>query len=289
MKYVKPEIISMQNHPEFRENWVQDIIAADPSVLGLGDLDLKDKERRQPRAGRLDLLLQNTESKRRYEVEVQLGQTDESHIIRTLEYWDIEKKRYPNYDHCAVIVAEKITSRFLNVISLFNGTIPLVAIQMSALRLGDMTTLTFTTVLDEVVRGEAEDDEDGLIITVDRAYWEKRATPKSVKLADSLLGMIHAFDPTIELSYNKHYIGLFRSGLPFNFATFRPRKSRLNLEIKLPQSEEIDAIIDEAGLDTLEYNARWQIYRLSLSAQDISSHSDVLIDLLQKAFLRRSE
>ncbi len=33
------------------------------------------------------------------------------------------------YDHTAVIVAEDITSRFLNVISLFNGTIPIIAIQ----------------------------------------------------------------------------------------------------------------------------------------------------------------
>lgn len=54
----------------------------------------------------------------RYEVEVQLGSTDESHIIRTIEYWDIERKRYPQYDHTAVIVAEDITSRCLNVISL---------------------------------------------------------------------------------------------------------------------------------------------------------------------------
>ena len=30
-----------------------------------------------------------------------------------------------------MIVAEDITSRFLNVISLFNGMIPLIAIQMS--------------------------------------------------------------------------------------------------------------------------------------------------------------
>ncbi len=65
----------------------------------------------------LDLLLQDPDTNRRYEVELQLGPTDESHIIRTIECWDIERKRYPQYDHCAVIVAEDITSRFLNVIS----------------------------------------------------------------------------------------------------------------------------------------------------------------------------
>ncbi len=56
---------------------------------------------------------------------MQLGATDESHIIRTSEYWDIERRKYPQYDHTAVIVAEDITSRFLNVVGLFNGFIPI--------------------------------------------------------------------------------------------------------------------------------------------------------------------
>jgi hypothetical protein len=116
MRYVKPERISLKNDPELNERWVQDRLADDPSLLGLGDLVLKDKERIHPQAGRLDLLFQDLESERRYEAEIQLGRTDESHIIRTIEYWDIERKRFPQYDHVAVIVAEEITSRFLNVI-----------------------------------------------------------------------------------------------------------------------------------------------------------------------------
>ena len=59
----------------------------------------------------------------RYEVEIQLGPTDESHIIRTIEYWEIERRRYPQYEHVAVIVAEDVTSRFLNVINLLNGSV----------------------------------------------------------------------------------------------------------------------------------------------------------------------
>jgi|GEM_PF-3382157 len=114
LTYHKPERIWIKGHSELNERWVQDIIAEDPTVLGLGDLILKDKERIQPHAGRLALLLQDSDSTRRYEVEVQLGKTDESHVIRTLEYWDVERKRYPQYEHCAVIVAEDITSRFLN-------------------------------------------------------------------------------------------------------------------------------------------------------------------------------
>ena len=59
--------------------------------MGLGDLDLKDRERIQPGVGRLDLLLQDPETNSRYEVEIQLGKTDESHIIRTIEYWDTRR------------------------------------------------------------------------------------------------------------------------------------------------------------------------------------------------------
>ena len=43
----------------------------------------------------------------RYEIEIQLGATDPSHIIRTIEYRDNEKKRYPQYDHCALLLPKK--------------------------------------------------------------------------------------------------------------------------------------------------------------------------------------
>ncbi len=79
MEFVKFETISIKKHPELNENWVQSRISEDPSILGLGDVVLKDRERPQPRAGRLDLLLQEVETNRRYEVEVQLGPADESH------------------------------------------------------------------------------------------------------------------------------------------------------------------------------------------------------------------
>ena len=56
MSYTKPERVSLKRHPELTEKWVQDRIAEDPGILGLGDLVLRDRERTQPHAGRLDLL-----------------------------------------------------------------------------------------------------------------------------------------------------------------------------------------------------------------------------------------
>lgn len=187
INYVKPEHLSLKLHPELNEKWVQERIAADPSILGIGDLVLRDKERIQPRAGRLDLLLQDVETKHRYEVELQLGPTDEAHIIRTIEYWDIERKRYPQYEHSAVLIAEEITSRFLNVVSLFNGTVPLIAIQMHALKIGDQIALVFTTVLNEFSRGPVDEDEDAEATPADRDYWEQKGTKATVQLADKIL------------------------------------------------------------------------------------------------------
>jgi len=287
LKYIKPERLFLADHPELNERWVQQRIAEDPSLLGLGDLILKDKERIQPKAGRLDLLFQDAESIRRYEVEIQLGQTDEAHIIRTLEYWDIEKKRYPQYEHTAVIVAEDITSRFLNVISLFNGAVPLVAIQMRAIRIGQNISLMFATVLDQINLGLVEEDEEVTEVT-DRAYWEHRGTKETVAMADQLLEIIKQFNPAFELKYNKFYIGLAKNERPNNFAAFRPQKSGLRLEVRLPRSEDIEQKLENAGLDLMDYNARWGQYRIRLAKDDIKKHSDILGDLLRSAYQRTS-
>lgn len=285
--YTPHERFSLRNHPEFNEKWVQDLIANDPLILGLGDLVLRDRERVHPRAGRLDLLLQDPETKRRYEVELQLGSTDEAHIIRTIEYWDIERKRYPQYDHCAVLIAEDITSRFLNVVSLFNGTIPLIAIQMRALKIGESVTLVFTTVMDELSRGYTDEDEDAEATPTDRAYWESRGSKSTVGLVDQLLTVLKDLDPSLELKYNKFYIGLSKDGQPYNFVAFRPKKNQLTFELKLPESDEMDAKIEEAGLETLEYGKRWGIYRLRLTKEDIKSKGEVLKELARTAYQRR--
>ena len=85
IKVILTKKVSIKDDPILSEPWLQEVIANDPSVLGLGDLVLKDRERMQPKAGRLDLLLQDQDTNKRYEVEIQLGKTDESHIIRTIE------------------------------------------------------------------------------------------------------------------------------------------------------------------------------------------------------------
>jgi hypothetical protein len=149
LSFARPEVLSFKHHPKFSEKRLQERIGEDPSILGLGDIELAAVEKAIPRAGRLDLLLHNDQLNRRYAVELMLGATDPSHIIRCIEYWDVERRRYPAYDHVAVLVAEDITSRFINVMSLLAGSIPLIALRLCALKVDDKVVLHFITVLDQ--------------------------------------------------------------------------------------------------------------------------------------------
>lgn len=282
----QPEIASLRNHPELNEQWLQEQIARNPAILGLGDLVLRDRERRQPTGGRLDLLLQDPDTLRRYEVEIQLGQTDETHIIRTIEYWDIERRRYPQYEHCAVIVAEDITTRFLNVISLFNGFIPLIALKLQAVRVDNRIGLLFTRVLDELTLGL--DEEDDAQPAVDRAYWEQRGTPETLRLADRLLEMMRTFAPEYEFKYNKYYIGPAQNGVANNYLVVRPQKSGIRLEVRIPESDETSSRLEVAGLDVLDYNRRWNAYKIKLTKADIDKHRDLLIELMREAHKARN-
>ena len=281
MDYKKAKPISLKAHEIYNEKWLQKMLAEDPGLLGLGDLVVKEVERRQPRAGRLDMLVTDPETHTRYEVEIQLGATDETHIIRTIEYWDIEKTRYPQYEHVAVLVAEDITSRFLNVINLFNKAIPLIAIQIRGLEVGDALTLHATTVLDLVRLGTDEEDEAGQ--ETDRSYWISRGSEASVKIADGVLALVNEITPGMTLKYNKYYIGLARDGLPDNFILSRARKENLIAEFRIPRSDDVTALIEDSGLDNLSYDKRGGYYRLRLTSKDLAEQRDLLLDLVRRA------
>lgn len=280
---IKPEKISLKNHQTLNETWLQETISKDPSLLGFGDLIMKDKERIQPTDGKLDLLLQDPDLYKRYEVEIQLGKTDESHVIRTIEYWDIERKRYPQYEHCAIIIAEEITSRFLNVISLFNGHIPLIAIQLNAYKVNDEYFLTFTKVLDEISLGLIDEDEE-VSETADRNYWETdRGTAKTMEAVDNFYKIIKEILPGYNLKYNKHYIGLEKDSIPDNFVIFRAKKSFMSAEIRLEESEELEKEMEKEELDLLDYDKRGKRYRIKFTTNEISKKREFIEKIIKKA------
>ena len=281
MKYVKPEIISLKNHVQYNEKWLQARIEEDPSIIGLGELELRGSEKIHRGAGRLDAILFSPDENRRYEVEIQLGKTDESHIIRTLEYWDLERKKNPQYEHCAVIIAEDITSRFLNVISLFNGFIPLIAIQVKAVKIGENISLFFTKVLDEMRLDLLE--EDIKAEPTDRNYWEKKVGKNSLIILDNIYSELSDIIGDFKLKYNKHYIGLEQNDIANNFIYFNPNKKNVIMNIRLDKADEIDAMLESTDLDVLNYDKQWRIYRFRIREKDLESNLELIKKITKTA------
>lgn len=280
MKHLIP--ISLKKSPDYNEAWLQKYIADHPESLGLGDLNTRAKEKIQPTGGRLDLLLEDMDSEnpKRYECEIQLGATDESHIIRTIEYWDIERKRYPQFDHVAVLVAEEVTGRFLNVIHLFNGFIPLIVLKMTAYEIDGDIALTFTKILDEVQLGMPENDGDAE--PADRSYWEKKSNKEMLKLTEKLFSLLQETDPVAKLNYNKYYIGLSRNNLSANYCSFKPTKRFVNMVFKSIPSDEDIQMLDNAGFDYSK-KMRWNELWIKFSEEPLPEQYPLIKKLIEQS------
>lgn len=277
---VKHERVWLNDHPEFSEVWLHEQIADDPSILGLGDLEVKDRERRQQSAGRLDMLLDDEEDNVRYEVEIMLGKTDPSHIIRCIEYWDIERRRYPAYDHVAVLVAEEVTTRFLNVMSLLAGSIPLVAIELHALKVGDHIVLNFVRVLDQRALRKDDPPEGGH--PVDRSAWEKKVGAEIMKLCDRVLSIANEeAEPKLELKYLKHHIGICPPGSFFNVAPLWPKKGFLGFRLNLRDSETWLKKLRDRGV-LAESKQEGQIV-LRIRPAEIADQEEILREVIHQA------
>lgn len=261
LQFIKGDKISLKKH--FNEKWLQDRIEEDPSILGLGELDPIYRERKQSSGGRIDFLFLNNETETMYETEIQLGATNESHIIRTIEYWDIERRRFPSKEHRAVIIAEEITNRFFNVIALMNRSIPIIAIQLNAIKVDNKILLSFTKVLD--IYEPPEDEENLGGEEVGRSYWEKKSNPKSIAIMDEMIKIAENTYPNSKVTYNKHHVALGTSRI--NYIWFHPRKSPSNchFEIKIDKDLIADTktTFDELGIS---YTPRKED-RLAISIQ----------------------
>jgi hypothetical protein len=263
------------------EKWLQDRIEEDPALLGLGNLQLIRRERQQSSGGRIDFLLYDLEDETRYEVEVMLGSLDESHIIRTIEYWDIERQRYPTYEHRAVIVAEEITARYFNVIRLLNRAVPLIAIQLTAIPLSkDEIILHGIKVLD--IFEEADPEEETAGEQVDRKYWERRASTSALAALDAIIALVNTNIAPAHVTYNKNHIALGTSGR--NFCWLHPPKeaSHCHLRVKTDPDKREEQM--QAFEDTSLYVRAFQRAQitLKLSVKDIETHRALILELFRK-------
>lgn len=219
-----------------------------------------------------------------------LGRVDESHIIRGIEYWDNERKRYPQYEHYAVIVAEEITSRFLNVISLFNGSIPIIALQLNALAVEDRLVLSFTRVLDAITLG-VDQESEGESAPADRAYWQNRGSDLSMRIVDDMIRLINTkISQDLKPNHTKLYIGLTQGSRSNNFVKFRPRKKSCLVEIRLEDVDQYRTKLQSEGsLEPLPGKSEDGWLRFHLSAGQAKEFESLLVDLLKKSYEESTE
>lgn len=279
LQYIKSEKISLRKY--FNEKWLQTQIEQDSSILGLGELDLIQRERRQSSGGRIDFLFLNSETETMYEIEIQLGATDESHIVRCIEYWDIERRRFPSKDHRAVIVAEEITNRFFNVIALMNRSIPIIAIQLNAIKIDDKIILSFTKVLD--IYEIPEDAENLGGEEVSRTYWEKKSHVKSISVMDEITKIVGFKLSNPRITYNKYHVALGTSRI--NFLWFYPQKTgnscRFEIKVETNSMGDVKSKFDEIGVS---YTLRKENeIAVSMTLDELNKHKNEISAIVNQS------
>lgn len=233
----------------YSEKWLEDQIANNPAILGLGEgLKVVYRQREQASGGRLDLLLEDIGSDEgpMFEVELMLGKTDASHIIRTIEYWDNEKRKWPKRAHTAVIVAESITNRFFNVIRLLGDAIPIIAIQANLIEADGKCILHFSTVLDTYTEPEQGTDGTG---PADEAYWVQNA-PGTLKMAKMLQELFSPEGDQSVLHVTQSYISLMVGESDWVWLHARANdRSRVNFYLVEPFLSEAISCLKESGIE----------------------------------------
>lgn len=270
----------------YDEYWLQDQIYANPACLGLGkNVEAFLKERRQSRGGRLDILLNDPQENTMYEVEVMLGSTDESHIIRTIEYRDNEKRRWPLRSHFAVIVAESITRRFFNVIRLLSQTVPMIAVQVNIVEADGHKVLHYTKVLD--IFEEPEEPGVSSDEIIDEQYWRTKA-PWTLDTASTLREVLApAYGSRMSLKYVKGYIALTVNEYNRFYLEKRiANKSLLSFRVEEDPAEKAAALLDTNGIPYFQRSKRlW----LTVDQKLVKSNEEIFRKLaeFEKAYGER--
>ena len=68
-----------------------------------------------------------------------------------------------------------------------------------------------------------------------------------------------------------------------NFVIFIPRKGHVIMQIKLPKQQEIDALITDAGLEILNYDAGFRYYRVRINPTLDDAQRQTLSTLVRQA------
>ena len=265
------------------EYWLQDRILEDPSVLGLGNLVTVSKEKKQSTGGRLDILLKDPEDNAMYEVEVMLGETDPSHIIRSIEYWDIEKRKYPQRQHFSVLVAESFGRRYFNVLQILSLNIPMIAIQADLLEIDNQKILNFTKLLD--VYEEPEDEETSP--SASENSWAEKF-PWTLNTTKELIDVLKILDGELTLSFTQNYIKVIKQGKTL-YGMSRKADPKSSFWFKEENDEKVESIKQLLDQKKIEYDYKRNYFSMTIEKKFIAANGSLLREIHKNNLAQEGE
>ena len=162
-----------------------------------------------------------------------------------------------------------------------NRSIPIIAIQLTALEIDNKLTLHFTKVLD--IYEPPEDEEDLGGEEVNRSYWERKSNPKSIALMDDIIDIVKGKYDNTRVTYNKYHVALGTRRR--NIISFHPRKREgyCHLEIKVGYDNLDDTknILEEIGIS---FSPRKKDkLAMILLMNDFEEHKEKITEILENA------
>jgi hypothetical protein len=235
-----------------------------PSILGFGDyLKPVKTEKRESSGGRFHILLEDIGNNIRYEVEVMLGETDASHIVTSLEYWDNEERRQRGKYNFAVLVAESFEGRYLNLLHTLSMNLPMIVIQANLLEVNKEYVLSFSTIFD-LYLGPKDSEEP---ITVDESVWSEKC-PWTINAAKELYRLIDSAEKSID--YMQNSISIWIKG----------RRAYSLEKSSQPASVVSFMIFDDKKVDTIRevfYNSNFGPYNLNRNNEFVITVDEEMI------------
>ena len=281
-KFCKSEVLNLKKHPNYSETWLEETICCEPSILRLGDIKIMERQRRQKDGiARVDLIAQSEDKTEIFVIEMMLGPLDSSHIVRSVEYWLREQKRFarkPEVEVKAVLIAEQICdSRFKDVVRFLCDRMPLTVKEVAAIQVGDMLTLHCTTILDS-------SDEQSEDITVQPPQtslesWEHEH-PATLQGAKWFLQHLQFLDPAAVLNFARSTISI-RLGSTGNLCMrFRPSAhGSFRARAWISDAEIWRDRLRAQGLRLSGSEDAEDWVRMILTPEDISRHESTLNEL----------
>jgi len=285
LTFVKSSPLSLAGHPDYDEAWLEELIKNDTALLGLGSVVVVTSQVHQAK-GRVDLLLRDEKNEVIYVVELMLGQLDESHIVRTIEYWLRERERqsHKDFELVAVLAAERVLeSRFVDVVRFLSQQMPLLLMEISALQVESRLTLKLTRVFDGR-RAEAE----AVSVTPEatRESWIEAGSVETVSLAEKFVEMLKEINPSVSLTYKQYFLGLRIGNRASNFVTFEPKRKFLRVWARTATAVKSAKTLKAAGFDVLDSSDdKWVAFRVT--ALQFEQHRALLKQLAQACYEER--